>query len=90
MVATGGACMVTPGGACVVAPGGCAWLLPGGCAWLLPGGMSGIRRDTEIRPISGRYASYWNAFLYFNLFTLKKMESLYAALFHNHALGEQV
>ena len=35
-------------GACVVAPGG---------------GVRGIRRDTEIRSMSGRYASYWNAFL---------------------------
>ena len=51
--------------------GGCAWLLLGGCAWLLggrawllPGGMRGIRRDTEIRSMSRRYASYWNAFLF--------------------------
>ena len=44
----------------------------GGCAWLLPGGVRGcsggrawdIRRDTEIRSMSGRYASYWNAFLF--------------------------
>ena len=27
------------------------------------GGVHGIRRDTEIRSMSGRYASYWNAFL---------------------------
>ena len=45
----GGACVVAPGGACMVAPGG--------------GGMRGIQRDTEIRSMSGRYASYWNAFL---------------------------
>ena len=44
-------------GGCVVAAGGCAWLLPGG-------GMCGIWRDTEIRSMSGRYASYWNAFLF--------------------------
>ena len=68
-----GVCMVAPGeggmhgcsgGACVVAPGGHAWLLLGGmrdCS----GGMRGIRRDTEIRSMSGRYASYWNAFLFF-------------------------
>ena len=36
----------------------------GGRAWLLPGGLHGIRRDTEIRSMSGRYASYWNAFLF--------------------------
>ena len=33
----------------------------GGHAWQM-GGMCGIR-DTEIRSMSGRYASYWNAFL---------------------------
>ena len=49
----------------------CAWLLPGGmcgcsqgmvhgCSW---GDMHGIRRDREIQSMSGRYASYWNAFL---------------------------
>ena len=43
------------GGACMVAPGG--------HAWLLLGGMHGIWQDTEIRSMSGRYASYWNAFL---------------------------
>ena len=44
-----GVCMAASGGgACVVAPGG---------------GVRGIRRDTEIRSMSGRYASYWNAFL---------------------------
>ena len=42
-------------GACVVAPGGGMR----GCS----GGVCGIRRDTEIRSMSGRYASYWNAFL---------------------------
>ena len=50
-----GACVVAPGGACVVALGGYAWLLPGAMRW--------IRRDTEIRSMSGQYASYWNAFL---------------------------
>ena len=74
----GGACMVALGGdmcgcsrgACVVAPRGHAWLLLGGmhgCCWGgmcgCSGGMCGIRRDTEIRSMSGRYASYWNAFL---------------------------
>ena len=65
------------GGVCVVA-GGHVWLLgvcgcqggmrgKGGHAWQRgvrsEGGMRGIRRDTEIRSMSGRYASYWNAFL---------------------------
>ena len=47
---------------------GRAWLLPGGHAWLLwgacmaaPGGVHGF--SDEIRSMSGRYASYWNAFL---------------------------
>ena len=67
MVAPGGGMHGCSGGACVVAPGrGHAWLLwGGGHAWLLlGGGMHGIRRDTEIRSMSGQYASYWNAFLY--------------------------
>ena len=53
-----GACMVTRGhvwlwGACMVARGH---------AWLL-GGVACIGYD-EIRSMSGRYASYWNAFLF--------------------------
>ena len=75
----GGACMVAPGGrvwllpggamhgcswgACMVAPGGHAWLLLGGMRGCSGGGVRGIQRDTEIRSMSGRYASYWNAFL---------------------------
>ena len=47
VVAPGGTCMVAARGACMVALGG---------------GMCGIRRDTEIRSTSRRYASYWNAF----------------------------
>ena len=38
---------------------GCAWQ---GCAW--QGGMHG--RYYEIRSMSGRYTSYWNAFLFHN------------------------
>ena len=45
-------------GVCMVAPGGHVWLLLG------VGGVHGIRRDTEIRSMSDRYASYWNAFLF--------------------------
>ena len=52
--------------------GGCAWLLPGGmhgCCWgacmVAPGRVHGIRQDTEMRSMSGRYTSYWNAFLLF-------------------------
>ena len=64
VVAPGGACMVAPGGACVVAPrGGMRGCSQGGHAWLLWGG--GVRGFfDEIRSISGRYASYWNAFLF--------------------------
>ena len=69
--------------------GGHAWLLLGGVhgcaqggmhgcsgghAWLLRGGMCGIQRDTEIRSMSGRYASYWNTFLFNGVFTLAKTE----------------
>ena len=48
--------------------GGCAWLLQGGHAWLLWGGMHGFFSFfgyNEIRSMSGRYASYWNAFLFY-------------------------
>ena len=53
-----GACVVV-GGACIVAIGVC--MVVGGHAWL-PGGYLGY---DEIRSMSGRYASYWNAFLLF-------------------------
>ena len=43
-------------GACMVALGGRAWLLLGG------GGVRGF--FDEIRSMSGRYASYWNPFLF--------------------------
>ena len=56
-------------GACVVAPGGHAWLLRGH-AWLLLGGMHGIQWDKEIQSMSGRYASYWNAFLLESVITI--------------------
>ena len=42
------------GGMCGCSRGGRVWLLPGG------GGMRGFFH--EIRSMSGRYASYWNAF----------------------------
>ena len=50
-----GVCMVFAGGACVVFSRGCVWFFPGGGAC--------IGYD-EIRSMSGRYASYWNAFLF--------------------------
>ena len=57
---SGGACVVARG-VCTVA-GGCAWLLPGGACVVPRGGMRGFFH--EIRSMSGRYASYWNAFLF--------------------------
>ena len=52
---------VTVKGACVVV-GVHVWLLGGrGHAWLA-GGCIGY---DEIRSMSGRYASYWNAFLFY-------------------------
>ena len=75
VVAPGGACMVAPGGGMHGCSGGHAWLLRGACmvlfggAWvvLFRGGVRGffsIFGYNEIRPMSGRYASYWNAFLF--------------------------
>ena len=52
---------------------GHVWLLGGGCAWLwgacmVVGGMHGCQGGCigydEIRSMSGRYASYWNASLF--------------------------
>ena len=73
-----GACMVARGGmyGCSGGAGGmhgCSWggcvVALGGCAWLLPGGVRGFSGGAcvgydEIRSVSGRYASYWNAFLF--------------------------
>ena len=83
-----GACMVAPGGhvwlllggACMVALGGHVWLLLGGHAWLLRGGMRGF--FDEIRSMSGRYASYWNAFL----FKFKNLQLLIFEYFNFSAL----
>ena len=57
-----GVCMVLFGGACMVAPGGHVWLLWGACVVAPGGGVRGF--FDEIRSMSGRYASYWNAFLF--------------------------
>ena len=71
---SGGACMIAPGGPAWLLLGGPVWLLwggmrscSGGACMVAPGrgDMHGIRRDTEIRSMSGRYASYWNAFLFY-------------------------
>ena len=70
----GGACVVLFGG-CVVLFGGHAWFYLGGHVWFYSGhawfysaaggGMHGFFSFfgyNEIRSMSGRYASYWNAF----------------------------
>ena len=61
-----GACMAMggmhgKGGTCMVKGGVCGE----------GGSMHGIQRDTEIRSMSGRYASYWNAFLFYLIFSKK-------------------
>ena len=70
MVAPGGCAWLLTGGVCVVAPRGgmrgCSWrgacvVAPGGACMVAPGGVRGF--FDEIRSMSGRYASYWNAFL---------------------------
>ena len=66
----GGAWFYSAGGACVVlfSGGACVVLFSGGHAWFYSGG--GVRGFfsffgyNEIRSMSGRYASYWNAFLF--------------------------
>ena len=64
----GGACMVFFGRACVVFWGACMVFF-GGHAWFFfLGGMHGLYN--EIRSMSGRYASYWNAFLLFNVYKM--------------------
>ena len=56
------------GGACVVLFGGHAWFYSeGACMVLFRGGVRGFFSFfgyNEIRSMSGRYASYWNAFLF--------------------------
>ena len=57
-------------GACMV--GGCAWqggVCSGGHAWQGACVVRGVHgRYYEIQSMSGQYASYWNAFLSFQLF----------------------
>ena len=68
-----GACMVLFGGVCVVLFGGRAWFYLGGMRGFIQGGCPcffQFFRYNEIRSMSGRYASYWNAFLYEEPFTL--------------------
>ena len=71
----GGACMVALGGHAWLLWGGmpgfirraCMVLFKGIMRGFIRGGMRGFfsfSRYNEIRSMSGRYASYWNAFLY--------------------------
>ena len=60
-----GGCVVLFGGACVVLFGGMRGFI-WGHAWFYSGGVCGFFSFfgyNEIRSMSGRYASYWNAFL---------------------------
>ena len=76
----GGMCGFIQGGMCgfirgvhgfiwggVVLFGGHAWFYLRGYAWVFQGGVHGffsLFGYNEIRSMSGRYASYWNAFLF--------------------------
>ena len=61
-----GACMVLFGGVHGFIGGACVVLFRGACVVLFRGGVHGFFSFfgyNEIRSMSGRYASYWNAFL---------------------------
>ena len=70
-----GACMA--GGVCM-ARGAC---VAGGHAWYTP-----PRRYYEIRSMSGRYASYWNAFLLFNCSDVQDVLEM-MGVFHNKSIS---
>ena len=67
----GGCAWLLQGGMCGCSGGWCAWFFGGVCV-VFSGGMHGffwgacIGYD-EIRSMSGRYASYWNAFLFISV-----------------------
>ena len=76
---SGGGCMVALGwGACVVFSGGgaCVVFSGGVCVVFSGGGVRGFVQWVvcvgydEIRSMSGRYASYWNAFLFRKTFVI--------------------
>ena len=73
MVLFGGVCVVLLRGVCGFIRGVCGFIrgacmvLFGGHAWFYSGGMHGFFSFfgyNEIQSMSGRYASYWNAFLF--------------------------
>ena len=93
MVAPGGGVHGCSGGACIVALGGHAWFLWGevcGCtggacivalgghAWFLWGGVHGS--FDEIRSMSGRYTSYWNAFLFNTYYSTRNVQGLHDSM----------
>ena len=81
-----GACVVLFGGVCVVLFGGVCGFIRGACvvlfgghAWFYSagGGVHGFfcfSGYNEIRSMSGRYASYWNAFLLYYGFTYHSLK----------------
>ena len=83
----GGACVVALGGVHGFISGGHAWFYSGGHVWFYLGGMRGFIWGgacmvfsvffgyNEIRSMSGRYASYWNAFLYYILLSVLSRSS---------------
>ena len=89
-----GVCMVLFGGSCVVLSGGCMvlsgrhvwfYLGEGACVVLSRGGgvrdFSSFFGYNEIRSMSGRYASYWNAFLFNLIFVSEGLDVLLSVLF---------
>ena len=76
--------MVLFGGACVVLfRGGMHSFIWGGVHGFIQGGMRGFFSFSgynEIRSMSGRYASYWNAFLFSFCFFTKKLNNIQTTL----------
>ena len=67
----GAACIIFSGGAaCVIFSGGACVFFSGGACVIFWGGVHNFFQFffyNEIRSMSGRYASYWNAFLFLML-----------------------
>ena len=91
VVLFGGHAWFYSGGACVVLFGGHAWFYSGGMRGFIWGGVHGFIRGgmrgffsffgyNEIRSMSGRYASYWNAFLLYSLLLLANVLAVRANL----------
>ena len=77
-----GGCAWFYSGMCMVLFRGCAWFCLGGHAWFYLGGVHGFSGGdacffsffgyNEIRSMSGRHASNWNAFLSFDYYYSKE------------------